>query len=115
VGTGLPTAVQKLIQRHLASAADVETLLLLRRENRGWTASAVARELRIDGDQAGSILARLHQRGLLREARGSYHFDPRYPEQAEAVASLAQLYPRYRTAVVSLIYGPAGTFSRRQP
>jgi hypothetical protein len=108
----LPTPVQQLIRHHFASAADVDTLLLLRREHRGWTAHAVARELRMDVDQAGDILARLHRGGLLGATAGTYRFDPRDPALAGAAATLAQLYPAYRVAVVSLIYGrPTGSIS----
>jgi len=102
----LPTSVQDLIQQHLDSAADVETLLLLRRDHRGWTARAVARELRIDVEQAANILARLRRTGLLRRTEdGTYRFDPREPDLAGAVARLAQLYPAYRVAVVHQLYG----------
>ena len=101
----LPTSVQQLIQHHLDTAVDVDTLLLLRRDPRDWTARAVARELRIDVEQAASILARLRRHGLLRRAEDdSYRFDPREPDLAVAVARLAQLYPAYRVAVVHQIY-----------
>jgi hypothetical protein len=110
--TQLPASVQQLIQGHFASAADVDMLLLLRRDHRGWTAPAIARELRMDAEQAGTILARLHRTGLLRATGGSYWFDPRDPALAGAAATLAQLYPAYRMAVVSLIYGrPTGAIS----
>ena len=105
----LPRSVQKLIAQHFQSAAEVETLLLLFRDPRGWDASGVARELRFDPDHAAAILARLSRRGLLREEGRSYCFDPRDPEEAQAVAKLAELYPTYRVAVVSMIYGrPTG-------
>lgn len=100
----LPTPVQELIQQHFDTAVDVDTLLLLRREQREWTAPAVARELRIHADQARDVLTRLRRRGLLRGTGGAYHFDPQDPALAGAAATLAQLYPAYRLAIVSLIY-----------
>lgn len=100
----LPRSVRDLIEHHFDSAPDVDTLLLLRREQRGWTASAVARELRIDVDQAADILVRLRQRGLLRAEGESYYFHPRDAALTEAVAQLAELYPAYRIAIVYLIY-----------
>jgi DNA-binding IclR family transcriptional regulator len=101
----LPTSVQHLIRHHFDTAVDVETLLLLQRDHRGWTAPAVARELRINEDQARDVLNRLRRTGLLRTDDGDYTFDPRDPALAGAAAALAQLYPTYRLAVVSLIYG----------
>lgn len=111
----LPRSVQNLIQHYFHSAADVDTLLLLCREDRAWTASAVAQEVRIDADQAAAILARLRRRGLLRGEQESYRFHPKDSDLAEAVATLAELYPAYRVAIVSLIYarptGPIRDFS----
>jgi hypothetical protein len=103
--TELPTSVQHLIRHHFDSAVDVETLLLLQRELRDWTPAAVARELRVNVDQARDVLVRLRRTGLLRAADGAYQFDPEDPALAGAAAALARLYPSYRLAVVSLIYG----------
>ena len=111
----LPKTVQKLIEQQFHSVADVDTLLLLVRDHRGWDASAVARKLRIDVDQTAEILARLRRRGLLRAEEDTYRFDPRDPALAAAVMLLANLYPTYRVAIVSKIYarpsGPITDFS----
>lgn len=111
----LPAPVRHLIEHHLESAPDVDTLLLLAREHRNWSASAVASELRIDLDQAANILIRLRRTGLLRAEGEVYRFHPRDPALAEAVAKLAEVYPTYRVAIVSLIYarptGPIRDFS----
>ena len=113
--TELPAAVRHLIEHHLNSAADVDTLLLLCGTDALWTGPAVARQLRIDGEQAAGILARLARAGLLRTEGDSYRYAPRSHKLAEAVASLAQLYPAYRVAIVSEIYarpsGPIRDFS----
>lgn len=111
----LPASVRHLIERYLDSAADVETLLLLRGTDTEWTGPAVAGELRIDSEQAAEILARLNRVGLLRAEGASYRYRPRSPQLAEAVATLAQLYPTYRVAIVWEIYsrpsGPIRDFS----
>jgi hypothetical protein len=113
--TELPVPVQKLIQRHLDSAADVDTLLLLYGTGTPWTGPAVARELRIDGEQAIDILARLCRGGLLRAEVDVYRYGPKSSKLAAAVASLAELYPTYRVAIVTEIYarpsGPIRDFS----
>jgi hypothetical protein len=111
----LPKSVRDLVEQWIHSAADVDTLLLLHRDYGPWTGATVARELRIDEDQATEILARLHRRGLLASEAGSFCFHPRDPAMADAVATLAQLFPAYRVAIVALIYarptGPITDFS----
>lgn len=108
----LPVSVQRLIRHHFSSATDVEALLLLRRDGRGWTASGLARELRMNVDQADGILTRLHRSGLLRTVGDTYRFDPQNPTLAGAASALDQLYPAYRLAVISLIYArPTGAIS----
>jgi hypothetical protein len=113
--TELPASLRNLIEHHLDSAADVDTLLLLCQRATAWSAPEVARELRIDGDQAAGILARLSRTGLLRAEQESYRYQPRSEKLAEAVATLARLYPAYRVAIVSEIYarpsGPIRDFS----
>jgi hypothetical protein len=111
----LPAAVRELIEHRLDSAADVDTLLLLCSTGTAWTGAAVARELKIDGEQASGILARLCRAGLLRAEGEAYLYGPRSPKLARAVATLAELYPTYRVAIVSEIYarpsGPIRDFS----
>jgi hypothetical protein len=111
----LPAAVRDLIEHQLDSAADVDTLLLLCGTGTPWTGPAVARELKIDGEQAAGILARLCRVGLLRAESGAYRYGPKSPKLAQAVARLAELYPTYRVAIVSEIYarpsGPIRDFS----
>lgn len=105
----LPASVRHLVEHHFESAADADTLLLLCRGQRDWTAAAVAGELRLDVDQAAEILARLRRRGLLRGESESYRFHPQDASLAEGVAQLAELYPTYRVAIVALIYArPTG-------
>ena len=111
----LPASVRALIEHHFDSAADVDTLLLLCAADAPLTGPAVARELRIDSDQAAGILTRLCRAGLLRVDGDSYRYRPRSPKLADAVATLARLYPTYRLAIVSEIYarpsGPIRDFS----
>lgn len=100
----LPASVQKLIESHLRSAADVEVVLLLYRTERDWTALDVARELRIDDGQAAEILARLCRRGLLCAVGDRYRYSPRTAALDDGVTMLARLYPTYRVAIVAQIY-----------
>ena len=109
--------MRAFIVRHLSSGAQLEVLLLLHRHrDRAWSATAVARELRIDSEQAAWVLSRLATDGLLggdREA--GYRFEARLRRKASAVDALAALYPTYRVAIISLIFskpsGPMQDFS----
>ncbi len=111
----LPAAVRDLIEHQLDSAADVDTLLLLCATGTPWTGPAVARELKIDAEQATEILVRLCRGGLLRSESEAYRYGPKSPKLTRAVATLAELYPTYRLAIVSEIYarpsGPIRDFS----
>jgi hypothetical protein len=102
---GIPATLRRFIERHLVSGSHVEVLLLLwTRRERAWTATEVSRELRIDADQAGQILTRCAHSGLVRQLDSRYRYSPRTAMVGAQVEALAQLYPAYRLAVLSIIY-----------
>lgn len=108
----LPSEVRAFIARHLTSGAELQVLLLLHRDqDRTWPPAAVGRELRIDPDQAAWVLDRLAADGLLSGDDGAgYRFEPRLRRKANAVDTLARLYPSYRVAIISLIFSkPSGS------
>jgi hypothetical protein len=104
-----------LIEHHFNSAADVDALLLLCETDADWTGPAVARSLRIDGEQATAILARLCRGGLLQAEGTAFRYRPKSTKLADAVSTLVRLYPAYRLAIISEIYarpsGPIRDFS----
>jgi len=107
--TDLPRDVKAFIQRHLSTGAQADVLVLLQRERRGWTAAQVGKELRIDTEQAASLLAALQRSGLLRGDGGSYEYSPRDPRLEAVADSFGRLYPIYRVAIISLIFSrPTG-------
>ena len=102
---GITDQLRRFIERHFVSGAHLEVLLLLRaHRDRTWTARDVSRELRIDADQAGHILERCVRSGLVRTLDGRYRYSPRTAMVDTQVDALAQLYPNYRLAVISIIY-----------
>jgi hypothetical protein len=100
----LPATLRTFIERHFTSAAQVEILLLLHREREGWSAATVARELRFHTDQAQQLLTELAKGGLVDEDVEIYHYAPRTAELAARVDALAEFYPSFRMAIISLIY-----------
>lgn len=90
------------------TAADLEVLLLVHRERTGWTPAAIAKHLRIDPDQAKLILFRLSRGGLTKQNRDKYEYSPHDVVLADAVDALAEVYPAYRVAIISLIFADPG-------
>ena len=100
----LPATLRTFIERYFTAAAQVEILLLLHREREGWSPTRVARELRFNSDQARQLLTELTKGGLVDEDDGTYHYAPRTAELMARVDALAEFYPSFRTAIISLIY-----------
>lgn len=69
----------------------------------------MSRELKIDVDQAGHLLAPLARSGLTRRRAGRYRYHPKSLHLRRAVDGLAEMYPAYRPAILSLIFSrPTG-------
>ena len=100
----LPPSLRTFVRRHLVTAADLEVLLLVHRERRPWTPTAVAKELRIHADQARGILSRLIASGLVQQDGDDYYYRPKEVGLTEAVEELVAFYPAYRVAIISLIF-----------
>jgi hypothetical protein len=99
----LTPAVRALIVSSIDSVAQLEILLLLRREAaRAWSPPEVAAELRMGAPGMQAQLESLRSRGLVAEAGGAYRYSP--GEQADAVDGLAALYASFPVAVITAIY-----------
>lgn len=106
--------VQRFIERHLHDGAHAEVLVLLHRQRHAWVAGEVARELRIDADQAERLLGALRDSGLLLREGAAYVWAPRDEGLAEVADRFCGLYPTYRVAVISLIFSkPSISFCER--
>jgi hypothetical protein len=109
VTEGLSDEVRALLLETIDSIAELETLLLLHRDQAGaWNAAGVAAELRMEPRSAEAQLAALAERGLLRPegeppAR-RWRYGPATPELARAVAALAAAYGERRVSVVEFLY-----------
>lgn len=101
----LPVELRTFILEHINSVAQLETLLLLRRSAREWTAEALARELRIDQAAASEQLTELTRRGLTERLDGPARF--RYARSANVdplVAEIQKAYEERRVRIIGLIY-----------
>ena len=103
-----PTDIQRFIEQNIESLAQLEALLLLRREpERQWEAVELAKSLYIPQEMAVSLLGDFGKRGFVTESPPE---DVRYvyrsidAETDETIDRLAAIYRERRVAVISLIY-----------
>jgi hypothetical protein len=104
---GISEVVERFIQEHIASVAQLEILLLLRTNpSQTWTPTAVARELRIEPTGAKDQLNALVASGLIKfDPPENYQFSTRSPELEAATVAVAQAYLIRRVTVIGLIFG----------
>lgn len=80
-----------------------------------WTAASVGRELRVESEQAAAALGHLARSGLLAREGEAFRLRTKRAGDAKLVADLAELYPAYRVAMISIIFsrpsGPIRDFS----
>jgi hypothetical protein len=103
---GVSEIVQKFIQDHITSVAQLEILLLLHTNpKQTWTPAAVARELRIEPAGAQVQLNALVSSGLaIYDPPDKYQFATQSPELSNATVALAQAYLVRRVTVIGLIF-----------
>lgn len=104
-GTGVPTAVRRLIADRIESVQQLEILLLLRAaSDKEWSPEEVARALVTEVDSSEDWLERMTRARLLTSNGDSYRYAPDTTEMEAAVDGLAESYAKYRVAVIALIF-----------
>jgi hypothetical protein len=105
--TVIPENVEQFILKTIDSVAQLEGLLLLRRESNDWTDEELAKRLYITTKEAAAVLSRLCAAGFVR-ARSTnpraYRYEPSSAEIAGMVDLLADVYARYLVPVTKLIH-----------
>jgi hypothetical protein len=103
-----PADIEQFLQQHIESLAQLEALLMLRKEPaRFWYAEEVAKALYTSVDVCAAILADLQRRGLLRsesEPKLRYQYHPADEKLDQTVARLSAIYQERRVAVITQIY-----------
>jgi hypothetical protein len=101
----ISSALREFILDHIESVADLEGLLLLRRENaRQWDVPAVAKALYVAEPIAANVLTRLQTLGLLTFEGGFYSYAPKTADLRMMVDSLADTYGRALIPVTHLVH-----------
>jgi hypothetical protein len=100
-----PTDVRQFIGQNIESLAQLESLLLLRRDlQQAWSATALAKALYITPEMAAVLLLDLARRGLAASAEESYRYQSKSEDVDRTIEQLAKLYEDRRVAVISAIY-----------
>ncbi|HEY6980469.1 hypothetical protein [Reyranella sp.] len=101
----VPDDLRAFILEHIESVAQLEALLLLRREaKREWNAESAARWLYVPQSVAADVLARLRADGLLVSNHHRYRYAPATPELSRMVDRLAETYSRALIPVTNIIH-----------
>ena len=90
---------------HIDSVAQLEALLLMRRERTPLPVAAVARALYVPEQAAAEELAALAARGLVTAEEGAWRYAPATPETAARVDELAATYARALIPVTNIVHG----------
>ena len=97
--------VRDFILKHIDSVAQLEALLLIRKErDKAWSAADAAGRLYISEAAAGEIFAWLVAIGLCSVDGGIYRYAPGPELQAKTLDALSATYARYLIPVTGLIH-----------
>jgi DNA-binding MarR family transcriptional regulator len=103
-----PAEIEQFIGQHIESLAQLELLLMLRRESdRSWSCFDLSRQLYVTPDVCTGIIADLERRGfVLRDGADSnlIRYRSGGAEVDQLIDQLAALYQQRRVAVITLIY-----------
>lgn len=101
----IPEDLREFILKHIDSIAQIEALMLLRRDpGTPWNAVTVARQLYTTEKEAAAVLARLSADGFAAASESSYRYESRSAELAAMVDRLAGLYSHQLIPVTNLIH-----------
>jgi Mn-dependent DtxR family transcriptional regulator len=97
--------LQEFIFRHIDSIAQLEALLLLRKNREeSWTAERIAQRLYTSEAESSRVLERLCADGLLSFEKGHYRIADETEELRQMVGRLAEVYARHLIPVTNLIH-----------
>lgn len=102
----IPEDLRDFILGHIDSIAQLEALLLLRRNpDETWTTATAAQRLYISETEAMGALQHLCTNGLLSCSDDRYRFTGQSDEHSRMLDRLADAYARHLIPVTNLIHG----------
>lgn len=100
--------LEQFIIEHIDSIAQLEALLLLRRnQETAWSVPTVAGWLYVGENQTAELLMSLCQRGFAARPEGEpslYQYQPSSNELREKVDQIAELYSKHLIALTHLVH-----------
>lgn len=101
----IPDDLREFILGYIDSIAQLEALLLLRRNpSTSWNAGSVAQRLYISEGEATELLTRLNDDGFLSVSEGSYRFGPQSAEQRQMADRVADAYAHHLIPIANMIH-----------
>lgn len=101
----IPSEIREFIDAYIDSVAQLEALLLLRRDpGVTWDAESTAGRLYISTEEAAALLKKLATDGFLVFSAGLYRFECNAPKLNDLVDHLARLYAQHLIPVTRLIH-----------
>ncbi|HEY9792362.1 MAG TPA: hypothetical protein V6D22_18315 [Candidatus Obscuribacterales bacterium] len=105
----LPQNVGRLVDKHIYSVSQLETLLFLRRyQDRNWTAHEIGNEFHTNDNAAMDILGRLAEDGFVKRFDAGrapeFAYVPMSADMEADIEALAEAYRNTRLRVVDRIY-----------
>ncbi len=100
----IPQEVRDFLLRTIASIAELEALLLMRREAAHWSADALADRLYVSHAEAEHVLQVLMSLGALSRDAEGYRYHCTSSELDSMVAKTAEVHARQLIAVTKLIH-----------
>ena len=108
VSESIPDEVREFVQKYIDSIAQLEALLLLRRElSAPWNAAMVAKRLYITDGDASDVLRKLLGHGFLKFNRKTYQYQCP-PELDKLVGHVADVYARQLIPMTHIIHNKPG-------
>ena len=109
----IPDEIKQFILNNIDSIAQLEALLLLRKDSQlDWTIDAVAKGLYISEQETSILLRHLCAGGFLittAEKPTAYRYHTNFDELGQMVDRLAELYSKYLIPVTNLIHSKPQT------
>lgn len=100
----IPQDVNDFLLKTIASVAELEALLLMRREMVAWSAEALAQRLYVPPAEAELVLRALMNLGFVTQDEQSYRYECATPELDRMVERTAEVYARQLIPVTRLIH-----------
>jgi DNA-binding IclR family transcriptional regulator len=100
----IPQEVADFLLKTIASVAELEALLLMRREMGSWSAETLAQRLYVPPAEAELVLRALMNLGFVVQDEQNYQYQCETPELDRLVERTAEVYARQLIPVTRLIH-----------